>query len=143
VSELTIREATADEAEELRRMAAEALAPHMVAAGGGLETPRTERVIAGDVVFVAERDSHPAGYAAVSQQGDVLQLDQIVVAPTDEGSGVGGRLLDWVEGYGVSRELRAVRIVVEPENVRARDFYARRGSLPGEDDAVVREVAHR
>jgi ribosomal protein S18 acetylase RimI-like enzyme len=141
--DLMIREAAAHEAEELRRIAAEALAPHVVAAGGALEAPRTEEVIAGDVLFVAERGRHLAGYAAVSEHGDVLQLDQLVIATTDEGVGIGNRLLDWVEGYGISRDKRAVRIAVEPGNERAREFYARRGYLAGDGDAVVRELVHR
>jgi ribosomal protein S18 acetylase RimI-like enzyme len=120
VSDLQIRQAQADDLEELRRMAAEALGPDVVAAGGALQAPRTERVLGGELV-----------------------LDQLVIAPTDEGVGVGHRLLDWVEGYGCSRELRAVRIAVEPGNERARSFYARRGYLPGGDGLVTRELAHR
>jgi ribosomal protein S18 acetylase RimI-like enzyme len=138
-----IREAAAHEAEELRRIAAEALAPHVVAAGGAVETPRTEQAIAGDVLFVAELGHHLAGYAAVSEHDDLLELDQLVIATTDEGLGVGNRLLDWVEGYAISRELRAVRIAVEPGNDRARDFYARRGYMQGDGDAVVRDVVQR
>lgn len=143
VSDLQIRQAQADDLEELRRMAAEALGPDVVAAGGALQAPRTERVLGGDLVFVAEAGRHLAGYAAVSERGGELVLDQLVIAPTDEGVGVGHRLLDWVEGYGCSRELRAVRIAVEPGNERARSFYARRGYLPCGDGLVTRELAHR
>ena len=70
----------------------------------------------GDVVFVAEVAGHPAGYAAARVDGGVLVVDRVMVAPADRGRHVGHRLLDWLEGYGVSRGLERVRIAVEPEN---------------------------
>jgi ribosomal protein S18 acetylase RimI-like enzyme len=143
VPDLVIREARSDDAEELRRIAAEAVLPDVAAAGGTREAPRTEQLLDGDLVFVALMGRHLAGYAAVSERDGELLLDQLVIAPTDEGMGVGNRLLDWVEGYGCSRDLRIVRIAVEPGNERARDFYARRGYQPGGDRAVTRELVHR
>ena len=56
-----------------------------------------------DVVFVAEVEGHPAGYMALREDGSALVVDQIVVAPADQGRRVGNRLLDWAEGYGTSR----------------------------------------
>jgi GNAT superfamily N-acetyltransferase len=69
-------------------------------------------------------------------------LDQLVVASTDQGRQVGHRLLDWIEGYGVSRGLRAVRVPAVGADARARDFYGRRGSLPLSGE-LERELPHR
>ena len=56
-------------------------------------------------MFVAELAGHPAGYAAARVDGAVLVVDRVMVAPADRGRHVGHRLLDWLEGYGVSRGL--------------------------------------
>ena len=95
----------------------------------------------GDVVFVAELGGHPAGYAAARVDGAVLVVDRVMVAPADRGRRVGHRLLDWLEGYGVSRGLQRVRIAVELENRAARDFYARRGYTACAD-GVERDLPH-
>ena len=93
------------------------------------------------MVFVAEFAGHPAGYAAARVDGAVLVVDRVMVAPADRGRHVGHRLLDWLEGYGVSRGLRQVRIAVEPGNRPAREFYNRRGYAPCEG-AVERDLPH-
>lgn len=95
----------------------------------------------GDVVFVAEVAGHPAGYAAARVDGTVLVVDRVMVAPADRGRHVGHRLLDWLEGYGVSRGLQRIRIAVEPENRPAHEFYNRRGYEPCKG-AVQRDLPH-
>jgi ribosomal protein S18 acetylase RimI-like enzyme len=97
---------------------------------------------AADIVFVAEAGRHLAGFAAVRRSGRMLRIEQLVVAVTDEGRGVGNRLLDWVEGYGVSQGLERVQIAVEEGNRTALDFYIRRGYLPAGGKAVERELTH-
>lgn len=129
VAEFTVREARGDELHDLDVMAAE-VAPAVAVT----ESP--------DVVFVAEAEHHLAGFAAVRRSQETLLVDRLVVALTDEGRGVGNRLLDWVEGYGVSRHLARVRIAVERENRVAREFYRRRGYAPAGGDAVERELVH-
>jgi GNAT superfamily N-acetyltransferase len=96
---------------------------------------------AGDVVFVAEVEGHPAGYMAVREDGPALVLDQMVVAPADQGRRVGHRLLDWAEGYGSSRGLQCVCVPAEVSDRRAREFYASRGYVEA-GDALVRDIAH-
>src|SRR5690348_15485725 len=100
--------------------------------------PHPAATASADVVFVAEAEHHLAGFAAVRSSQETLLVDRLVVAATDEGRGVGNRLLDWVEGYGVSRRLARVRIAVEEENRVARDFYRRRGYAPAARDSVER-----
>jgi N-acetylglutamate synthase-like GNAT family acetyltransferase len=94
-----------------------------------------------DVVFVAEVEGHPAGYMALREDGRALVVDQIVVAPADQGRHVGHRLLDWAEGYGTSRGMELVRIPASGSDRRARDFFARRGYVAA-DGALVRDIPH-
>jgi ribosomal protein S18 acetylase RimI-like enzyme len=121
VSDVVVREGRGDDEPALRRLVAETIGEP----AADLEPldPRPP----GDVVFVAEVAGHPAGYAAARVDGTVLVVDRVMVAPADRGRHVGHRLLDWLEGYGVSCRLKQVRILVEEANRPARDFYARRG----------------
>jgi GNAT superfamily N-acetyltransferase len=141
MSDVVVREPRDGDREALRRLALEAVTPDVVAAGGRFDPGDTDHLLSADVIFVAECGHHLSGYVAVSEDGDVLCVDRLVVAITDEGRGVGHRLLDWAEGYAVSRGKHAVRVRVEPGNRRAREFYARRGYA--EDGAQLeRPLAH-
>ena len=141
MSDVVVREARDGDGDALRRFASEAVTPDVVAAGGRFDVGDTEHLLSADVIFVAECGHHLAGYVAVSEEGEVLCVDRLVVAITDEGRGVGHRLLDWAEGYAVSRGSHAVRVRVEPDNRRARAFYARRGY--GQEGALLeRPLAH-
>ena len=135
MSDVVVRERRRDDEPALRRLVAEAIGEPVAAAEPLPPAP------VGDVVFVAEIAGHPAGYAAARVDGAVLVVDRVMVAPADRGRHVGHRLLDWLEGYGVSRGLRQVRIAVEPGNRPAREFYTRRGYAPCEG-AVERELPH-
>jgi GNAT superfamily N-acetyltransferase len=140
VKDVAVREASPDELAGLARLAEAAVPLDVVAAGGTLEGDIEQR-LESDRVFVAECEGRRAGYAAVSERGEVLVLDQLVVAPTDHGRHVGHALLDWVEGYGISRRLHAVVIDPTRADDRARDFYTRRGYLP-QDDRLRYELVH-
>ena len=133
MSDVVVREGRAGDGPALRRLLAEAM--------GEPDTDAIGPDDPGDVVFVAELGGHPAGYAAARVDGAVLIVDRVMVAPADRGRHVGHRLLDWLEGYGVSRRLQRVRIAVERENRPARDFYARRGYAAC-DAGVERDLPH-
>ena len=135
MSDVVVREGGADDGPALRRLLAEAMGEPD--ADASVVDPDD----AGDVVFVAELGGHPAGYAAARVDGAVLVVDRVMVAPADRGRHVGHRLLDWLEGYGVSRGLMRVRIAVENENRAARDFYARRGYAECAE-GVERDLPH-
>jgi GNAT superfamily N-acetyltransferase len=111
----------------------------------GVETSTPDELVPSapnrDVVFVAEVEGHPAGYMALREDGRALVVDQIVVAPADQGRHVGHRLLDWAEGYGASRGMERVQIPTSGSDRRARDFYARRGYVAA-GGALVRDIPH-
>jgi GNAT superfamily N-acetyltransferase len=135
VSDVVVREGRSDDGPALRRLLAEAMGE----AGAGPDAILPDD--SGDVVFVAELRGHPAGYAAARVEGAVLVVERVMIAPADRGRHVGHRLLDWLEGYGVSRGLERVRIAVERGNRAAEDFYARRGYTEC-PDGVQRDLPH-
>ena len=94
---------------------------------GGWSDERTLGVLGTETVFVAELDDAPAGYVALEPADDVVRIDQLLVSPEHEAEGVGHQLVEWAEGYAIARRARALRIVVEDDNVRARGVYRRAG----------------
>ena len=135
MSDVVVRAGRADDGPALRRLLAEAMGEPDAHPAAILPDD------SGDVVFVAELRGHPAGYAAARVEGPVLVVERVMVAPADRGRHVGHRLLDWLEGYGVSRGLERVRIAVERGNRAAEDFYARRGYSECAD-GVERDLPH-
>jgi ribosomal protein S18 acetylase RimI-like enzyme len=87
-------------------------------------------------VFVAEIEGYPAGFVAVDEVDDALRIEQVFVSPEHEGEGVGHQLLEWAEGYAISLGARLMQVTVEPDNVRARDFYRRCGFAPVDGDLL-------
>ena len=138
---IAVRDGRPEEIHHLAVLAQAAVPGDIVAAGGAIGERRIEGELGGDRLFVAECDGRVAGYAAVGEADGALVLDQLVVAASDQGRGVGNALLDWVEGYGVSRGLRCVRVPAEGTDARAREFYMRRGYLEV-GAAIERELAH-
>ena len=142
MDDVKVRPCRPEDEPVLLRLAAEATDADVARAHGRFEAGRSLRMLEADIVFVAEAEGRPAGYVTVREEGDALVLDQLAVGVADQGRHVGHRLLDWIEGYGVSRGLARVRIEVEADNARAREFYARRGYAAAGADRVERELAH-
>lgn len=136
MSDLRIRERRPDDDPALGRLVAEAV-PELAAAGQRLATPEQ----ANDVVFVAERNGHPAGFLALRRAGDALLVDRLVVPPADQGQHVGHALLNWAEGYTASRRLRCVAVPARGVDERAAGFYRSRGYTP-QGEFLTRPVPH-
>jgi ribosomal protein S18 acetylase RimI-like enzyme len=98
----------------------------------GWDDARTLGVLERETVFVAECGDALAGYVAVVPEADAVRIDQLLVSPEHEGEGIGHQLVEWAEGYAISRGARALRIVVEEDNSAALDFYRRSGFVPVE-----------
>ncbi len=141
MNDIRVRAAGSADEDLLRRLVAEAAVPEVVAASGGVVPGRAEAALTVDVVFLAEADGHPAGYVAVCERADRLVIDQLVVAPADQGRRVGHALLDWVEGYAMSRRLACVVVPTEDVDRRGMDFYVRRGFV-ATGDVLERSLVH-
>jgi ribosomal protein S18 acetylase RimI-like enzyme len=102
----------------------------------GWSDRRTLAVLEGAEVFVAEIEGYPAGFVALEPAEDAVLIEQLFVSPEHEAEGVGHQLLDWAEGYAISVRARLMRVSVEPDNRRARDFYRRSGFVPVQDDLL-------
>jgi ribosomal protein S18 acetylase RimI-like enzyme len=94
-----------------------------------------------DLLFLAKEEGEPAGYVALRREPDgAFVVEQLFVLPGHERRGVGHRLLDYAEGYAIAERAPALRIVVERDNVPARDFYRRAGFVPVETEIFERTL---
>ena len=97
---------------------------------------RTLSVLERETVFVAEVDGSAAGYVALDAGERELCIDQLFVSPDHEAEGVGRQLLEYAEGYAISRGATTLRVVVSEEDERAVRFYRGRGFVPAGDDLL-------
>lgn len=90
----------------------------------------------GAFVLLAERNEEIIGYALVTVGGgyqgwisaqQIGEIIDVIVAPGERGNGIGGELLDAVEGHLVAAGVEHVRLRVLAANVDASRLYERRG----------------
>jgi ribosomal protein S18 acetylase RimI-like enzyme len=113
------------------------LAKTAFAGASGWNDRQVLDVLTHDVVFVAHEQGEVGGYVALFvSAGEQVIAEQVFVAPGHEHRGIGHRLLAHAEGYAIARRARVLRIVVEPDNWRARAFYHRLGFVPFQTDLV-------
>jgi ribosomal protein S18 acetylase RimI-like enzyme len=103
-------------------------------AAAGWNDRRVLDALTRDVVFVAHEDGEVAGYVALRPRREHVVVEHLLVAPGHEQRGIGHRLLEHAEGYAIATQARAVDIVVEADNWRARSFYARLGYVAVEPE---------
>jgi ribosomal protein S18 acetylase RimI-like enzyme len=96
-----------------------------------------------DTVFVADLDGDRAGYVALTREGDAVRIEQLLVSPRHEHEGIGRQLVDYAEGFAISEGALSLEIVVEPDNLRARDFYSRRSFVSAADDVLQLPLPQR
>ena len=90
-----------------------------------------------DTVFVAELEGDAAaGYMALRRDRDAIRIEQLLVSPRHEHEGIGNQLVDYAEGYAISEGAARMQIVVEADNRRALDFYAKRGFVASGEDVL-------
>jgi ribosomal protein S18 acetylase RimI-like enzyme len=109
----------------------------------GWSDDRTLTVLETETVYVAEVGGGVAGFVALVEAGETAVVDELLVAAPHEAQGVGHQLLDWAEGWAIARGARSLRIVVEDDNVAARDFYRRSGFVASGEGAVERVLPAR
>ncbi len=103
----------------------------------GWSDERVLEVLEHDVIFVAHEKGQPAGYVALRRdEGGVIVVEQLFVAPAHERRGIGHQLLAYAEGYAIADRARSLRIVVEDNNQQAQSFYRRSGFVPIEPELL-------
>jgi ribosomal protein S18 acetylase RimI-like enzyme len=113
------------------------LAKTVFASASGWNDRRVLDVLTHDVVFVAHEQGEVGGYVALFvAAGEQVIAEQVFVAPGHEHRGIGRRLVAHAEGYAIAKRARALCIVVEPDNWRARAFYGQLGFVPVQTDLV-------
>jgi ribosomal protein S18 acetylase RimI-like enzyme len=95
-----------------------------------------------ETVFVADLEGDQAGYVALRREGDAVRIEQLLVSPRHEHEGIGRQLVDYAEGFAIAEGALCLQIVVEPDNRRALDFYARRSFAPKGEGVLELVLPH-
>jgi ribosomal protein S18 acetylase RimI-like enzyme len=133
----TIRPYRAEDESRLFSLAREAF--------GGQAAWNDETALTGlgqHTVFVADVEGDHAGYVALRLDGDTVCIEQLLVSPRHEHQGIGRQLVEYAEGFAISEGALRLQIVVEADNRRALDFYARCSFLPRDDDLLELVLPH-
>jgi ribosomal protein S18 acetylase RimI-like enzyme len=85
-----------------------------------LEKPNSEFLVADDGKLIAGM-----AFASMAEDGKTVLLSQLYVRPSHHGQGIGGMLLDEVEGSFPDAD--KVRLEVEEANLQAVRFYVEQG----------------
>lgn len=97
--------------------------------------------IASGETWVAERDGAVVGVAVIVAEADGMLLENVVVAPAAQGSGIGSALLTFADEHARARGLTRIRLytnVLMRENIQR---YAKRGYI--ETHRAVVDGYHR
>ncbi len=88
---------------------------------------RSQLAGAADIVLVAEREQHVAGFVSVDLlQGD-SDLSLIAVAPSERGGGVGEELVSSALNFAHRQERPSMNVVTQASNLPAQRLFQRCG----------------
>lgn len=85
------------------------------------------RLIADRRVYVAEQDGIVKGVLVLIPQGDAMLLDNVAVAPSAQGLGLGRKLLEFAERAARDAGFRAVRLYTNEAMTENISLYSRVG----------------
>lgn len=83
-------------------------------------------------ILLATRE-RPIGYGVVTYNYDLefagrdAFITELYFAPAERGAGLGRRLLGAIEQYACAQDVKALHLLVLPENARAKRLYAAHG----------------
>lgn len=81
--------------------------------------------------FVYAKGSHsPLGFISVLCKNRLLFVDMLAVSPRFQGRGLGRRLMQEAERFGLRKGCRSVRLFVDDSNKKAIGFYESLGYSP-------------
>ncbi len=83
--------------------------------------------IAGDIVFVAKSNGRIVGYAVLIVKEGVALLDNIAVLETEQGAGIGSRLIATVEEHLKDRRWSGYQLYTNAKMVENLGYYERLG----------------
>lgn len=78
-------------------------------------------------VFVAELGGTVAGFVIAYKRRKQAYVDSLAVSPEFRDKGIGGKLLEFLEGVLRAEGVKRIALSVKEGNSRALDFYLKRG----------------
>lgn len=138
-----IRKACSDDAAAVAAMVAAAYGP-LAARMDKPPAPMLDDYaarIAEGVVDVLEESGALLGMIILADQADALMLENVAVAPTAQGRGVGRRLIEHAEAQAVARGFERIRLYTHVTMTENQAMYTKLGYVEttrGEDEGYHR-----
>ena len=129
MSEISLRQATADDVDGLTRLVQSAYG-HYVERLGGSPRPLLDdyaEVVASRTVTVAERDGELVGLLVTDVDEEGFVVDNVAVAPAHQGTGVGRVLLEHAEAQGRAAGYGSIYLYTHELMTENQELYARIG----------------
>lgn len=128
-SDISIRQATAAEAPEIFALVQDAYRK-WIAVIGGRPLPMTadyDALIARQQVYSAREGGALVGVIVLWPQDDALYIDNLAVAPAQQGRGIGRLLLAFAEQQARALGLTALTLLTNEKMTTNQTYYARYG----------------
>ncbi len=124
-----VRTASLDDLAAVQEVVRSAYAPYVPRIGRepGPMLDDYEALIRRGVVRVAEHDGEVRGVLVLLAQDDAMLLDNVAVAPSAQGLGLGRRMLAFAELAAVAAGYRAIRLYTNEAMVENIGLYTRIG----------------
>lgn len=131
--EVSVRLATADDAEAVSKVLREAFTvyrDHYTAEAFAVVTPKVDEIVrrfGEGPIWIAELGGDVVGTVSLTTEPEGLYVRSMAVSPDVQGRGVGHRLLDAVNEYAASTEFERIFLYTTYFVPGAKDIYEKHG----------------
>ena len=128
-AQVELRRAGVPDADDLKRIVRAAYQKYVARIGREPAPMLADytRVVSEARVWIAELAGRPVGLLVTRPQADHLLVENIAVAPTEQGRGVGARLLERAELDAVEAQRSEIRLYTNEAMTENLAYYARHG----------------
>ena len=129
--EVSIRLASNDDVSALRELARAAYQQYAAAEGSEPEPMKADytTLVSLRNTWLVEHRDVIIGLLVLEPHTDYLLLDNIAVAESVRGKGVGRLLINWSETQALAKGLTEIRLYTDEAMTQNRHYYTKRGSI--------------
>ena len=80
-----------------------------------------------DDLFVYQEDNKTIGFVTYKIKNNIATIGLIAVCPNEQGKGIGGKLLNYLENFLIKSNINILSIPTQENNIAACKFYKKQG----------------
>ncbi len=80
-----------------------------------------------DDLFVYQEDNNTIGFVTYKIKNNIATIGLIAVSPNEQGKGIGGKLLNYLENFLIKSNINVLSIPTQENNITACKFYKKQG----------------